>query len=230
MSGNIINLLFLILVVGAPILSWIAGKVKEAAEVKRLQDQARRNHEEQLRTGRAPEEASQERKDAARPARTAADLQALAERRQAQLRALRQRQVGRAVSTAPAPTAAPTPPTQRQGRSRSSQRPRQTGASSPAQQRQGQRRTVRSPQSRSAPAVRAVPEPPAPRRRQAKSAPGVTAAAPVLSAARRQHDRAAAEPPSAITSPLAQRPSRDELRRAIVLNELLGPPVAMRDE
>ncbi len=238
MGGNLVNLLVFALVIGAPALSWIVGKMKEAAEMKRLRDVSRRRMDEQLRTGRAAEDADPEAAPTptaqpAKPARTASDLQALAQRRQAQLRALRQRQAG-----APAPAAPPTVrarpvPTQAAPTSPAGSghtvpvRPITMARPVPSARTQTPQRTVTSAR----PTARRVPaqqQPVDPRDAQQEA----------LKAQYLKHrmthraadaTAAAAAAATAVSKRMAI-PGRAELRRAIILNELLSPPVALRDE
>lgn len=107
MRGNLTQLLILLLAIGAPALSWVFGKLREQAELKKARDAARRRHEESLRTTHLTERS---------PARLSPqeqrqrERQDLAARRQAQLRELRQRQhervsrPGTVVVRGPGPT------------------------------------------------------------------------------------------------------------------------------
>ncbi|MCA9293044.1 MAG: hypothetical protein KDA20_04440 [Phycisphaerales bacterium] len=230
MGGNFVNLLVFVLVVGAPLLSWIAGKIKEAHELKRLRDVARKNYEEQLRTGRAPEQPAPSKKEPAKPTRTAADLQALAERRQQQLRELRQRQIGQAAP------AAPVKPTQRPAqRLPGVARPAGSGGPTPRPNAGGQR-----PLRQSAPIARQTQRGADRSRRESTTRavtptpPGARAVQSVLAQAMAQKAVPAAPPPRGVTpTPVGVRPvvpTREDLRRAIVLSELLDRPVSLRDE
>lgn len=234
MGQNFVQFLILALAVGAPVLSWLAGKIKEAHELKRLRDTARKNYEEQLRTGRAPAQPPAATTEQAKPARTAADLQALAERRQQQLRELRERQIGQAPATAPsAPRAPSTQPVQRPTRAPGVRRPMpggKPGGTSPVRPV-----AVRSPkQVRESARDPARSDAPARRDAQAPTPPGVQAVRPALVQAMVQQHVAAAEPAKGGPPvPMGMRsiaPTRQELRRAIVLSELLNRPVSLRDE
>lgn len=85
-NQNNFQLVLFAAIFGLSILSWVVGKVREQAEIKRQRDAARRRMEEQLRTGRA--------EPAPSPTTAAQGMSAqeLAARRQAQLQELRRQQ------------------------------------------------------------------------------------------------------------------------------------------
>lgn len=72
--------------------SWIFGQIRQQAARKRARAEARRRYEEQLRTGRPPEEPAGPQAGAAAQGQPMSPGQRLAAQRQAQLQQLRQRQ------------------------------------------------------------------------------------------------------------------------------------------
>ncbi len=82
-----------LLVIGFGALRWIAVQLQEQAKVRASKERARREYEEQLRTGRSAEPYPNRRRQEAK----AADE--LASRRQAQLKELRRRQGDRTIAT-----------------------------------------------------------------------------------------------------------------------------------
>jgi hypothetical protein len=230
------------------LLSWIIGKLREQAEIKRAKDEARRRQDEQLRTGRS----------SGAPAANApagASAQELAARRQAQLEALRKQQQinqrARAVGTAaPRPMGQPggppggprpmgpdprqpgfgVPQTTTRGPTplpgQQPQRPAARPQQAPQQQRkQNQQRGESSRQQRRIEVVAQPFEPPEPPPvvRRSAFAPPPPAAAPV-------HAEVRAGPKGLLFNADGRARSPAELRRAFALMEVLSPPLSMRDE
>jgi len=169
---------------GIAFISWLFGKLKEQAEINRARQQSRRQYEESLRTGRSEGEPATATSQSTQTGMSQ-DLRTLAQRRQEQLRALREQQAermrrggaGRFQTTAgaPDPTAwsggqttpqqparrpTPPPPIRRQPQQRvPQQRSRQPQIRQPQQTTQ-QTRAPQPPQRRTA-----VPPPPPTRTR-----------------------------------------------------------------
>lgn len=210
--GMWIQLLLIVVVFGGSAITALVRKLAEKAEQKKRQDALARARDESLRTGRAPEGTTE-----ATPADT------LAARRQAQLEELRRQQQERL----------------RQARERAQQQ-RQ------AQQRQRQagqpqvRTTPTQPQQRPVPNR---PVPPAPRGNQI---PIVITPVPEQPPAR-QRER---QPQQARQKPTRRQPeaqpvvrrverpeheslrhmTRHDLRRAIIMKEVLDRPLAIREQ
>lgn len=113
------NLWILFLMFGASLVSWVFNHLREQAKLRQAKEQARRQYEEHLRTGRVPEGG---RAASGGPERVSSSSSSeVAERRQAQLRDLRRQQEvargGTSVVVAKSPTgptvrgARPGPPT-----------------------------------------------------------------------------------------------------------------------
>lgn len=86
MFRNNQQLIFLGFFLALSLFSWVMGQLREKRKIKRAREEARRRYEEQLRTGRSPEE---------QPSvlvQQSARAQEMAEQRQAQLRELRRQQ------------------------------------------------------------------------------------------------------------------------------------------
>lgn len=238
------------IVASLSLISWIVGKLREQAEIKRAKDEARRRQDEQLRTGRA----SGAPGGPAGNAPAGASAQELAARRQAQLEALRKQQQmnqrARAVGTA-APRPMNQPPAAPSGPRSMGPDPRQVGfgvpqtatrgptplpgqpqkpaarpQQSPQQQRkQSQQRGEPSRQQRRTEVVAQPFEPPAPPPvvRRSAFAPPPPVAAPV-------HAEVRAGPKGLLFNADGKARSPAELRRAFALMEVLSPPLSMRDE
>lgn len=234
-TGNYVQLIVLVLVFGFSALSWVFRKLGEQRAKKRAQDIIEQRKLEALRTGRSVEivvvEDDKEIRAREQAARRRAQIEELRRRQQERMRAQ-----GSRVSIPPAPPTVPpvrTPPT----------RPlppiiRVPGSSGPTvPQRPARPREIRPvpvprPQ-RAAPVQqerkrpqqsrpsRRVPEPtPETPRVPASAAPSV---APVAA------QDAAARPATPMLAGMERPRTAAEWRRAIVLNELLSPPKAMRD-
>lgn len=98
------NLWMLLIFFGLSALSWVVGKMREQATIRKQKEEARQRYEEQLRTGRDAEPGPQRTVSPQTP--VPADL---AERRQAQLRELRRQQQGRTSASPPIVVARPAP-------------------------------------------------------------------------------------------------------------------------
>jgi hypothetical protein len=243
--------LFLIFII-LPALQWVAQRVKEKRDVAKATERIRRQKEEALRTGRPPAE---EQAASAQRAQTQASLDAAQreaiQRRQEQLRELRQKQM--------------------QAQAEARARARQTKGSSPRQTPQARAQTPRvptaqpmpvpapvrrSPQPSAQPAARATPATPQPRisdferitrqrqieisKRQAlleeaaKEAErrGESAVRPMVASRSPEHDVSAVDATHATTSgaELLSNLHADDWRRGIIMAEVLGKPVAERND
>jgi hypothetical protein len=233
---NTNNLWFLLAVFGMSMLSWVIGKLREQAKIKAAKDAARRRYEESLRTGRVADEP-------AKPTAVAPRNQDLAERRQAQLRELRkQQEAGRGGTTVvarPAPAgggAGPGMP----GRvviQRGGAPPGRPSTAKPqAGLREGAATSIEMEDPRVALARKRAAEQ-AERERAALAAERAEEEAVRAEQARyasQQTARAAAasrgaDSPRRRAGALAGALAGADLRRAVVLTEVLGKPVAMRE-
>lgn len=154
MNWNNPNLWIILAVVGLSFLQWVVQRIREQAAINRAREAARRKNEESLRTGRVPESAQIEQREA-QQTRTALDdkqRQAI-ERRQEQLREIRRKQMenqarartrttagpatasGRASTVPPPASRIPTPPPPANRGARSQTAPSAQRAPSPPQQR-----------------------------------------------------------------------------------------------
>lgn len=91
MQGQNLHLLILLLFFGFSAVSWVIGKLREQAAIKKARDEMKRARDEQLRTGRAPEPVAGGQPP---PARTSElnELRELAAKRQRQLEQMREMQ------------------------------------------------------------------------------------------------------------------------------------------
>lgn len=115
------NLWILFLMFGASLVSWVFNHLREQAKLRQAKEQARRQYEEHLRTGRVPEGGRAASGGPERVSSSSSSSSEVAERRQAQLRDLRRQQEvargGTSVVVAKSPTgptvrgARPGPPT-----------------------------------------------------------------------------------------------------------------------
>ncbi len=227
----------LLVFIGLSFLQWMIRKSQEQAAINRKRQEAMRKREEQLRTGRDPDDEQQK----SRPAQpTPASAEAAA--RQARLRELRQKQLeelrlrnarNRAGSTpanvevrAPQRTAQPQPSTAR-GRPTPPTVARPTATTPPA-------RTPRPAPDRSAPRPRHASQQ-APELKKRPAAPQTKTPLRDTTTARAfpQATEPVAPPPTPIAAP-SHRPigpalTPEDWRRAIVLSEVLAPPMSMRE-
>jgi hypothetical protein len=246
--------LFLIFII-LPALQWVAQRIKEKREVAKAAERIRRQKEETLRTGRPPAE---EQAVASERAQTKTSLDAAQreaiQRRQQQLRELRQKQM---QAQAEARSRA------RQSSGTSSRRPAQARpqAPTPSPRAPSARPTpIPAPERRPQP-VSAQPRPqpkpaPAPvrvsefeqitRQRQIEIAKrqalldeaareadrrGESAVRPMLASRSPEHDVTAVDATQATTSgaELLSNLDADDWRRGIIMAEILGKPVCERD-
>lgn len=253
--GQWLQILIPLIIFGGGFLQWLARKLQEERVRK---DQARlksKLEEEFLRTGRAP--ASSVPAPATAPSSQATDADQLLAMRRAQLEELQRQALARAGrtgmtsgTTVPMPTrSVPRPPARPQARSQPGQqharpagaappRPTQPGRSGPPQPRPGQPGPgTRTPQ-RTAGGSRTQP---APKRTGAegRTPPGSRSRgpAPELLVEELPIERPTARLPQATAAAsVAYAPralgtlSRSTLRQAIILSEVLGPPLALRQE
>lgn len=229
------------------ILGTVGKKLKEKQDERQVSMERRRREAERLRTGRVEEPNEPDQASAA--AERQRRLDQLAESRRRQLEELRRRRAAAAAGTAApstattqTPTAAPAPPrpaprpAQRPTPSRPPQqaparspapRPRPTPQSRPtptpaqrAQQRQERASLSRAPELANTPKKRPVAETPAPSRR-----PGA------VSSRGDAAERTMPAPAGQLGTLSSLRGlSRAELRRAIILTEVLAPPVSERPQ
>ncbi len=224
------NIVFFLVVFGLPALSWLANKIKEQSQERRLRAQRERLRMEQLRqaptvsqrSGGGPDPAALTPLQVDDEARRRAELEALRRRRLAELQAqaVRTAQRGARPQRPPFPTRLP------RSQRMASSLGRAAGAGG---------RSAASPTS---PA-------PSPRSKGAAAAPGhrpwaVRSKAPApqrAQAAEQAVRRASAAPPSpsrqakrrTVSRGVLGNLSRKELRRAVILKEIFDPPVALRD-
>ncbi len=182
------NQFWLLLIFGGiAFLSWLFGKLKEQAEINRAKQQSRRRYDESLRTGRSEEE------PAAAPTATQGagmpqDLRTLAQRRQEQLRALREQQAermrraagGRQTTT----TRPPDPSSWTRGQSAAPPQPARRPTPPPPIRRQPTMRTPQQPAG-----------PPSGRQTPTRRSPTPRTQSPPKSAQRQTPQRRQAPPP-----------------------------------
>jgi hypothetical protein len=216
------QLVVIVLALGSGVIGTIFKKLQEQAAKKRVQDELMRREVERLRTGRDPD-----REDASSAERARREAE-VARRRKAQLEELRRRAAQRGASAGPAPTTA----------GATASRPAAVVvAPSPADGR-----VSRGKRSRASKA--SVPAPPLPSRASEASSSGPRAAARARAAASAPGGSLLPRAASAADSPETKElvdllsslrgftapRSVEELRRAVVLKELLDLPVSLRDE
>ena len=253
---NGLSLLIVFLTVVLPALSWAIGKMRDQMELKRKRDEWLRQREEALRTGRpvegeegaaAPATASRASEVEARQRQ----LQELAARRQEQIRKIQeqQRQRSTAVRTqgsspsgSPAQGAPPTPRPATPRPARPGQRPQPgvpySPSNRPARQGPPTPRAVQQPP---------VPEPGAAPKRQLDARGKAETQEKMHELKRRQlvlaEERRKRLGMGRLSRGRTQTESRQrkslgvlgelnhkELRRAIVLSEVLAPPLSLREE
>lgn len=91
---NNIQFFILLFILGGSFSTWLFGKLREKRELKVMRDAERRRKEELLRTGRSSEVPTAAQGATPGGARDSEAMRALAEKRQAQIRALRERKGG----------------------------------------------------------------------------------------------------------------------------------------
>lgn len=225
-QNQTIQLIIFLLIAGSGVLRWLLQKLQEQAAEKRRRDELERRQQEALRTGRDPVrivvvEPSGDDERARRQAQEAA-------RRQAQIEEFRRRQQERARQRLETIPGRGVPPT----RSTASPPPivvipGSTGPTVPQPARSRQQRTPVQSKRRPQPAPPPAPEPP--RRREPVVAPPLR---PVESPSVGRLGTPAQRDPSAPKAEtfaiLTPPRSPQEWRRAILLTEILSPPVADR--
>lgn len=238
-----LQILIPVLFVLGPVLGQIIKKINEQAELRRIEMERQRIRDEMLRTGRAPAEAQsrESTRSAPRPtpqggAAARTNLEEIAKRRQAQLEELRRRQqAARAQASARPTPARPVPPTApgRPGpQAHPTPQPRPTAGPTPQARPQPVRRPAPPAQRRPAPTRSA----PTPRRPSRSRTPEVVPPAAIRKRQRRLGEvgglgsiEVVAPPTAATPTPVRIPRTTDAWRRAIVLSELLAPPVSLRD-
>lgn len=226
MQNNLQLIIFLV-VIGFSALQWIARKLQEQAAIKKAQEARARARLEALRTGR-PDTSDDESSPPTSPDDAVRDrLQELAERRRRQIEAMR-RQQGQSTQTAGSPPGTPSTGPATLSPPRATPQPLPTPLRpAPIRRPQPQANApVRSPFPRPTP-TRPLPDR---RRTAADVVPGPTLSLrdpPPLTAD-------AATKPTVLAPPMLhadrtfRKPSRQELRRTIILREILDPPIALR--
>lgn len=230
--NNWIQILIPVAVILGPLLGQLIKKLNEQAELKKIELERERVRDELLRTGRSPDGVVVQATERARlpapkpapqggaAART--NLEEIARRRQAQLEELRRRQQAARVqpTVRPQPTVrAPAPPAGAPARSPiQAAPPTRRAQPAPRQQARPARPKGKQPIRTIRPAGGAGPAP------SGYSGPSTTLA-----------QLGTLTNTSSVPAPARQPAMRlpgsvSEWRRAIVLAEVLGPPVSLRDE
>jgi translation initiation factor IF-2 len=235
MGGSTFQILALIAFIIIPVIGSIVKKLAEHREQKQVTLERARMRDEMLRTGRTGGGGASEARPAPRATPAAqggsaarTNLEEITRRRQAQLEELRRRQAARAqtgtrpapVASAPAPMRRPTPPTPPPAPMR---RPQPTPARPPAPP---------TAQTRPAPRPRpVVAEPVAkPAKKRRRERPRQVEAPPVLGTLKVASSAIGSVEQAEARSRAKVKRDLDQWRRAIVLSELLAPPVSMRQE
>ncbi len=244
------NSFWIVLVfMGLSLASWVMGHLREQLRRKRANDEARRRFEEQLRTGRDPQQEPRAQPQARTPT-----MEELAARRQAQLEEIRRRQQ-RPPARAPDHDVVVVrfPPQGQPGGGATGQarqvpggvvvqRFPQPGPPPTTARRSGPPPTARPPQPargqrREDPRRRAAQEPQAPARasepvtRAPDALAHATPAPSAMEAAALKHAEKARSPGRDVLFGGARgAPSREHLRRLIIASEVLGKPVSLREE
>lgn len=237
MNNNWPQLIGLVLIVGFSVISWLYRKLNEQAAKKRAKDMMEERQREMLRTGRDPgdlsvnipanvpmPDTSQTQRQRETSARREAQLAEL--RRRAQMRQ-------RGAPTAPnAPPTAPPPPIRSiPGSSGPTVPQRRTAFQQPRTGPQGQMSQRPISQERARPQSQSEPRP------QRQSRPVKAKPRPILPPAPIEEEETTHRlVPEEITSTRRVSPvvsaaapqTPEEWRRAIIANEILSPPMAMR--
>lgn len=217
-TQNLIQIIAIAIVLGVSGLSWLYRKLREQAALKRIEDERRRRQEELLRTGRDPLAEPAPPDDGGEERRRQHEIAA---RREAELQELRRRQAGAPIAQRPAPAQVQVPP------GILIQIP---GTSSPIVVKPlpggGRVTTARTPAPPQRQPRPARPRGPRPTKRPAERKPE-----PVQRDTPRPSPALEQLPPP--TSPDAAAPSPhpttpEEWRRAIIMREILSPPLAAR--
>lgn len=183
------------------IVARLVKAAKEAAEQKRLQDAIKQAELEALRTGR-PVQADMQ--SVSQPEPSAAErLEELARKR------------GQEIQSARARASAANPP-----------KPKPRVATSPTPQVRGSRQQQRQQRQSPQPVKSAVVSP---LQRRPTAEAQVETATGESTTHRLVPDASTAAPPQPVHESAHPGASRDELRRALVLREVIDPPMCMRD-
>ncbi|MBX3376110.1 MAG: hypothetical protein KF678_03805 [Phycisphaeraceae bacterium] len=221
MQGNWVHLVILIIFVGFSVISWVYRQLKEQAEKKKARDLLEERKREMLRTGRDPGEvfvppvmvSEEDQRRAEIAARREAQLAEL--RRRAQLR--QQGQVPRTIPgsagpTVPRPTARPQPTARPKIQTQEAlQRGNDLSPPRATAPRQTARAQTSRPTSAKKPAVRPV----------------VVEEEPVTQRLVPEQAEASRRVMSPVVVGVPSTP--EEWRRAIIANEILSPPLAVRE-
>ena len=246
---NWVNILVFVLLVGAPAIGSIWKKLEEKKEQRQIEAQRQRLQLEQLRTGRVSSQASEAKAPTGGASSASADLDA---QRRARLEELRRRQQERLrqaahtrsqgsgqVRTIPTPGASQgqARPTQSPGRPAPQARPTPARSAparpAPARSAPARAQPQRVPSTSSSPprptgrpTSRPTSRPSASQTVQPQASRRVVLSAPVDVTARSGERNAGAW--TALFR--AEKPTLDELRRAVLLREVFDRPVSMRDQ
>jgi hypothetical protein len=229
-NGNWLQLLLVFGFFGFSILTWVVRQLKEKSIARHQQQMREQQRIESLRTGRAPSEpsASTVRTAVASPARPPARTP---EQRLAEIAARRaaQRQAG--ATTNPSTRTASTGTGRSVGAQRSTPMPRPRPTPRPAggqvpntPKTTAQRRQEMIEARRRALEARTPPTTRTPR-------PAPAAPAPPKTREPKKKPRTARAVHEPVQVPKAKRAlTRKQLRRAIILKEIIDPPIALRPE
>lgn len=219
-NPGLIKLIFFLIVFGFSFLSWVFRKLQEQAAKKKARDAVERRKLESLRTGRTISEPVAVPTDPAEAARQEAA------KRRAQIEELRRRQQERVRQQAAAKTAPPTARPSTPPRDRPVARPlppivKIPGSTGP---------TV--PQTRPLPTpkpARPAPKRPVAKRPEPKPEPRRIAAP--LTTQQPAPTAPAPAGPAGVSGAQPDRPRTPaDWRRAIIMNEILSPPVSVREQ
>lgn len=223
------QILVFVAVIAGPVIGNIAKKVKEQAERRRLEAERERRKIEAIRRGRPVEEPVRPTRAETEAAAKRAKLEALQQRRRAQIEELRRRmregQAGqRPASSRQQPPGATRPLPQRPPAQRA-----QSAGRSISQAELERRRAALRAKREQYERAKALAAAQAQQVEQAKKERARKGSAPPRAVAPR---RAAPPPASVAIEPAALAASLHDpasIRRAIVLNEILSPPIALRE-
>lgn len=240
MNNNWPQLIGLVLIVGFSVISWLYRKLNEQAAKKRAKDMIEERQREMLRTGRDPGDLSVNiPANVPMPDTTQTQRQReISARREAQLTELRRRAQMRQQDTATRapsspPTASPPPIRSIPGSSGPTVPQRRTAFQQPRTGPQGQMSQRPISQERARPQSQSEPRP------QRQSRPVKAKTRPVLPPATIEEEETTHRlVPEEVTSIRRVSPvvsaaapqTPEEWRRAIIANEILSPPIAMRSQ
>lgn len=226
---NNIQLYVVLFMVVVSILSSIAKKAKEAAEQRRVQQEIERRRLEALRTGRSEDEAREEDPAAALAKRREAQLEELRRVQRERARAQASGQAGGAT-TRTAPGRAQQPKAQQFPQTQSIPQPQKQGR---PQRQRPQRQESQRQQPQARPQVR-------PQESRSSRQTGAQATGEMFAAMERQRLQDTGEStthrivrdatPAPVAAAKVLPPSSgNPWRDAFLLQELLGPPLSMRE-